>query len=42
MSVQHVRGAGKVCEMTMQRLLDPFTVCKMTVQDLRMAAQCVK
>ena len=34
MSVQHLRGAGKVCEMTMQRLRGLFTVCEMSVQHL--------
>ena len=34
MSVQHVRGAGTVCEMTMQHLRGPFTVCEMTMQHL--------
>ena len=34
MSVQHVRGAGKVCETTMQHLRGLFTVCKMTMQHL--------
>ena len=34
MSVQHVRGAGKVCETTMQRLRGPFTVCETIMQPL--------
>ena len=35
MSVQHLRGTGKVCETIMQRLHGPFTVCEMNVQHLR-------
>ena len=34
MNVQHLCGAGKVCETIMQRLLGPFTVCEMTMQHL--------
>ena len=34
MSVQHLRGTGKVCETIMQHLHTPFTVCEMSVQYL--------